>query len=68
VYARYGSAVDDGEFVDKLSKFGTPAQLLGKAHALGDLIRRTVVACVAEIAVETYNAKRRTRALPPWRT
>jgi hypothetical protein len=66
--ARYGDAVDIGELASKLSASGTPSALLGRARTLRELTRSTVVGALAEVVVEVYNAKRRTRALPPWRS
>lgn len=68
LYLRYGAAVDTGEFVARLAKFpGGPGALLGKARGLRELIGGQVSHAVAEICVEFYNQRRKTRALPPWR-
>lgn len=69
VYARYGSAVDDNDVVDRLAKYaGGPNRLLGNARAVRDMYRISVGSAVADIVVELYNARRKTRALAPWRT
>lgn len=69
VFARYGSAVDDSDLVERLARYaGGPARLLGNARGMKDLLRVTVVAGVAEVIVELYNVRRKTRALPPWRS
>lgn len=68
VHVRYGDAVEADDLIDRLSKFpGGPGALLGRARGLKDLIGSTVPRAVAEITVELYNARRRTKALPPWR-
>ncbi len=69
VYARYGDAAEINELTERLSKFGGgPGALLGKARGLRDLIGSTVTKSVAEIVVEIYNQRRRTRPLPSWRS
>lgn len=68
VHVRYGDAVETDDLIDRLSKVpGGPGALLGRARGLKDLIGSTVPRAVAEITVELYNARRRTKALPPWR-
>lgn len=68
VHVRYRDAVETDDLIDRLSKFpGGPGALLGRARGLRDLIGSTVPRAVAEITVELYNARRRTKALPPWR-
>lgn len=69
VYARYGTAVAPAEMADRMARFpGGPGGLLGKARGLKEMIGGGVGSAVSEIIVETYNRKRKTRALPPWRT
>lgn len=68
IFARYGTEVDSGDLIDRLAKFpGAPNNLLGKARGLRDLIGGTLPSAVAEIVVEEYNRRRKTRALRPWR-
>lgn len=68
VHVRYGDAIETEDLIDRLSKFpGGPGALLGRARGLKDLIGSTVPRAVAEITVELYNSRRRTKALPPWR-
>jgi hypothetical protein len=68
IYLRYGDAVSVDDLIDRLSKFPAGAgALLGKARGLRDLIGSTIPKAVAEIVVELYNARRKTKALPPWR-
>jgi hypothetical protein len=68
-YHRYGGAVDIDELTDRLSKFpGGPGKLIGSARGLRDLVGSTVPKAVAEIVVELYNARRKTRGLPSWRS
>lgn len=69
VYARYGTAVAPDEMADRLARFpGGPGGVLGKARGLKEMIGGHIGSAVSEIIVETYNRKRKTRALPPWRT
>lgn len=68
LFARYGDLIDQQELVDRLSRSGTPGQLIGKARGLRELIGGTLTSALAEIVVEMYNSRRRTRALPAWRT
>lgn len=69
VYARYGEAVDVSAMIDRLARYaGGPGALVGKARGLKDLIGSTVPRAVAEIVVGVYNARRKTRALPDWRS
>lgn len=69
VLARYGSAVDDTELVERLARYpGGPGRLLGKARGMTEVLRITLTVAVADVLVELYNARRRTRALPPWRS
>lgn len=67
VYLRYGITVESADLVERLAKSGTPSRLIGKARDLRDLIGGTVTKSLAEIVVELYNARRKTKALPPWR-
>lgn len=68
VHVRYQDAVETDDLIDRLAKFpGGPGALLGRARGLKDLVGSTVPRAVAEITVEIYNARRRTKALPPWR-
>lgn len=69
VLARYGAAVEVDDLIERLARFpGGPGALLGRARGLRDLIGSTVTRAVAEIVVETYNRRRKTKALPPWRS
>jgi hypothetical protein len=69
MHVRYGDAIEHEDLIDRLSKFGGgPGALLGKARGLRELVGSTVTRAVAEIVVELYNARRRTKALPPWRS
>lgn len=69
VFARHGDSVDASDLTARLARFaGGPGALIGKARGLRDLIRVTVPAAVAEIVVEMYNTRRKTKALPPWRS
>jgi hypothetical protein len=69
VYLRYGAAVDPADMVERLARFpGGPGGLLGKGRGLKEMIGGTITSAIAEVAVETYNRARRTRALPPWRS
>lgn len=68
LFARYGDLLDQQDLVDRLSRSGTPGQLIGKARGLRELIGGTLTSALAEIVVEMYNARRRTRGLPAWRT
>lgn len=69
MYLRYGAAVDTNELINRLAKYpGGPGALLGKARGLRELIGCRLASAVAEICVELYNQRRKTRALPPWRT
>lgn len=68
VYARYGSAADDSDVVERLAKYpGGPTRLLGAARGVHDVYRISVTQGVADIVVELYNARRKTRAIAPWR-
>lgn len=68
LYLRYGSAIDASDLTDRLARFpGGAGALLGKARGLRELLNVTVPRALAEIVVELYNARRKTRALPPWR-
>lgn len=69
VFARYGSAVDDSNLADRLARrAGGPGRLLGDARGFRDMYRLSVPVGVADIIVELYNARRKTQALPPWRS
>lgn len=69
VYVRYGDAVDTDDLINRLARFAGGANaLIGKARGLRDLVGSTVPRAVAEIVVEEYNRRRKTKALPPWRT
>lgn len=68
LYARYGTEIDSGDVIERLARFaGGPNALIGKARGLRDLIGGKLTSCVAEIVVEEYNRRRKTRALRPWR-
>lgn len=69
IYAKHGSLVDLPAFADRLASFpGGQMAFLGKARGLADLIRATVPRAVAEVGVEVYNARRKAKALPAWRS
>lgn len=69
VYVRYGAAADSDDLIERLARFsGGSGALLGRARGLRDLVGSTVPRAVAEIVVEEYNRRRKTRALPPFRT
>lgn len=69
VLARHGDAVATDDLIERLSKFPAgPGALLGKARGLKELIGSTVPRAVAEVVVEEYNRRRRTKALPAWRS
>jgi len=68
VLARYGDAID-GSLVDRLRRYpGGPGRLIGDALGLKKLINMTVPGAVADVVVELYNARRTTKAVPPWRS
>lgn len=68
VLVRYGDAVATEDLIERLAKFpGGAGNLLGKARGLKELIGSTVPRAVAEVVVEEYNRRRKTRALPAWR-
>jgi hypothetical protein len=69
LYARHGSAVDLGALAERLAVFpGGQMALLGRARGLSDLLRTKVTSAVAEVVTEIYNVKRKTKALPAWRS
>jgi hypothetical protein len=69
LYARYGEAVELTALAERLAVFpGGQRALIGKARGLSDLLRVTVVKAVAEVVVEAYNARRKSKALPSWRS
>lgn len=69
IYARHGSAVDLPAFSERLAVYpGGQLAFLGKARGLSDLIRTTIAKAVAEVGIEAYNARRKARALPAWRS
>lgn len=68
VLARYGTAVDVADLTDRLARYGGGAgALIGKARGLRDLRGGQICRALAEIVVDLYNARRKTRALPGWR-
>lgn len=68
VFARYGDSIDADSLGERLARNSDAASLIGRAHTYRDIIKRSVVQCIAEIVVEIYNKQRSTRALPPWRS
>lgn len=69
VFIRYGDAIEVDDLIARLARFsGGAGALIGKARGLRDLVGSTIGRAVAEIVVELYNQRRRTKALPPWRT
>lgn len=69
LFARYGEAIELTALAERLSVFpGGQRALLGKARGLADLMSVPVVKAVAEVVVEVYNARRKTKALPAWRS
>lgn len=69
VYARYQDAVDVENLADRLARRGGgPNKLLGDARGLAELIHTTVARAMAEVLVELYNSRRKTKALPAWRS
>jgi hypothetical protein len=68
VFARYGPDVSTGDLIDRLARYaGGPNNLVGNGRGLSGLLGCTVPIAVAEIVVNEYNRRRKTRALPPWR-
>lgn len=68
-YLRYRFEVEASDVIDRLAKFpGGARGLVGKARGLRDLLRCRVSSAVAEIVVEEYNRRRKTRAVKPWRS
>lgn len=69
LYARHGSTVDLNALSERLASFpGGQMALLGRARGLSDLLRTKVTSAVAEVVTELYNIKRKTKALPAWRS
>jgi hypothetical protein len=69
LYARHGSAIDLGALAERLAVSpGGQMALLGRARGLSDLLRIKVPSAVAEVTTELYNVKRKTKALPAWRS
>ena len=67
LYRRYGDAVNLSALVDRLSAFsGGQRNLLGTARGAAVLLKVTVPRAVAGVAVQEYNARRKSRALPSW--
>lgn len=68
VYARYGETCDDNDVVERLAKYaGGANRLIGNARGIRDIYRISVASAVADIVVELYNQRRKTKALAPWR-
>lgn len=68
LYARYGTQVESGDVIERLARYaGGPNALIGKARGLRESLGGKVSSCLAEIVVEEYNRRRKTRALRPWR-
>lgn len=68
VFARYGDAIDADSLGERLARNSDAASLIGRAHTFREMIKKSVVQCIAEIVVEIYNKQRSTRALPSWRS
>lgn len=69
VFARHGDAIELSNLAERLSVFpGGQRGLLGRARGLAEMVSTTVGRAVAEVVVEVYNARRKTRALPAWRS
>lgn len=69
VYVRYNDSVAVDELIDRLARFpGGAGGLIGRGRGLRDLVGSTLPRAIAEIVVEEYNKRRKTRALPPFRT
>ncbi len=67
VYARYGDAVNTDDLTNRLAKFpGGASALLGKARGLHNLRGGVVPQAVADLVVELYNTRRKTKGLTPW--
>lgn len=68
LFNRFGESVNRAVFVQKLAAFPSgPSGVLGKARGMQQFQGGTVAHCVAEVAVNAYNARRRTNTLPDWR-
>jgi hypothetical protein len=68
VYVRYQDSVAADDLTDRLARFpGGAGALLGKARGWREMHGSTVPRALAELVVEEYNRRRRTKALPPWR-
>lgn len=68
LYLRYGFTIEASDVIERLAKFaGGPRALVGRARGLSDLIGGRVSSAVAEIVVEEYNRRRKSRAVRPWR-
>ena len=66
IYGTYGASVDQAALVKKLAKYpGGAAALVGDAKGLRNLRGATLARCIAEAAIEKYNAGRRTGRLDP---
>lgn len=69
VHARYGTAIDVDNLVERLHKYPDgPAKLIGNARTLSDVLGTSVARAMAESIVEIYNKGKTTRALPHWRS
>lgn len=68
LFNRFGESVKRSVLVQKLAVFPAgPSGVLGKARGMQQFQGGTVAHCVAEVAVNAYNARRRTNVLPDWR-
>lgn len=67
VVSRYNGELDKSALVKKLSKTGSPAQLLGNAKSMRALTGNSssISDTVAQMVVEIYNKGRRTKVLDP---
>jgi len=69
VYTRYGEEINDKSLVERLALFeGGPDKFLGMARGVHTAYNKNVANAVADLAVETYNKMKRSKALPPWRS
>jgi hypothetical protein len=69
MYLRYGFDIEVSDVIERLGKFpGGARALVGRARGLKDLIGGRLSSAVAEIVIEEYNRRRKTRGLPSWRS
>lgn len=68
-YLRYGFEAEASDAINRLAKFpGAAKGLIGKARGLRDLLRCSMSSAIAEIVVEEYNRRRKTKGLKHWRS